>query len=283
MCGITAFFCRESVPDYNLILDPLFRATENRGHDGFGVSWINRKTKEIFTLKSCKRYSDNVDIYKEFLKDLNVGDLVLGISRAAPETESPSETKNSLNVQPIHDKEHDIVLVHNGAVSNKIYTELKDWVNSNSIEVPDTDEIDGPYRYTSNIDSEAILVSYIKHNYNIQHSQEYLSGGFAYLLYDMNKDCLFMVNDFKPIAQGYIRGYGYMLHSELAPINDIISKVTHCDRPGICLWENYYSSYLTGGRIKQVDLDSGFVQNIKYSPRYIVGDRWDSNSSLLKE
>jgi 7-cyano-7-deazaguanine synthase in queuosine biosynthesis/predicted glutamine amidotransferase len=273
MCGITAFFARESVPDYKHI-DTLFKGCERRGTDGFGYTLIRKVdgVRKIFqTFRWPGPYSEVANIVKETIDDLGglkIGDVIIGIARAAPETEASVNPKYlNQTVQPIVNEDENICLVHNGAISQRIYQELYDWA-------ADTHE----YNHHSVIDSEAIIASYIKHERNLKDAMEYISGGVAAIMYDEKKDMLYVINDFKPIAHGYVKGLGFFLHSDNDVLGDIIQDITSCTRDGVNLWECYYHHYLSGGRIKQLDLQSGFMQNIKYSPRYVIGKKWDSNN-----
>jgi 7-cyano-7-deazaguanine synthase in queuosine biosynthesis/predicted glutamine amidotransferase len=269
MCGITAVFCRESViaSEY---LDTLFSWTEKRGQDGFGCVLIkkNRGRREIAKVfKSHLPYSKCKNKVLLFLKDeVGIGDLIIAISRAAPETEpatNPEDVERTL--QPIVRKDFGLVVVHNGAVSNMVYQNLKNCQD------------DSTYHFKTDIDSEAIIAAYLIYGRNIKNAFEYLSGGFASIIYDQQKDMLYVINDFKPIAHGYIRGVGFILHSDNDAIGEVIQSITSCPRDGIAMWETWYHHYLGGGRIKEIDLDSGFIRNIKYSPRYIT-QNWDSNN-----
>ena len=267
MCGLAGFFARESVPTYT-VLDSLFSWSEKRGVDGFGLYINNRDGTDPTVIRRTGRYSDpeNKELVQRIVsKTLKIGSLVLAISRAQPETEPA--TKDASRIQPIMGtfKGSRCVVLHNGAVSNKIYNELKGWVLENN------------YSYTSNIDSEAILVSYYKYNKNIKDTMEFLSGGFAAIMYDEKKDMLYVINDFKPIAHGYVRGLGFFLASDNDCLSEIIYNYTGMNRDGVFLWESHYHHYLSGNAIREIDLQSGFMRKIKYSPRYIIGTRWDSN------
>lgn len=276
MCGITAFFCRESSIDYKH-LDTLFSWTEKRGQDGFGYVLIKKDPEDgrrkIFSVfKNHLKYSECKKLVKQALIDVdggvNIGDLIIAISRAAPETEGKTDQTNlAETMQPIVRKDHGLALVHNGAVSNKVYKFLKD-MN------PDT------YKFETTIDSEAILSAYVSKNRNMKDAFEILSGGFATIIYDEHKDMLYVVNDFKPIAHGYVRGVGFFLHSDNDALGEVIQNITSCTRDGVAMWETFYHHYLSGGRIKEIDLDSGFMRNIKYSPRFIT-QQWDSNFGII--
>lgn len=260
MCGITGYFARESSPDAEM-LHTLFQWGEKRGTDGFGLVLVKRSRHAMAWKKWTETYTECQFDVMEFLAkhQIKVGDLILAISRAAPEQEPPTTTKN---MQPIVAPDNGCVLVHNGSVSNMIYEKIKC--------------LNKDYKWTTQIDSEAIVSAYDHFEYNIKKAMEFISGGVAALMYDETKDCLYVITDFKPIAHGYIRGQGYILASDNDAIGDVIQRLTGCIRDGICLWEDWYHHYLSGGRIKEIDLDSGFVKNIKYSPRFIT-QSWDSN------
>jgi glucosamine 6-phosphate synthetase-like amidotransferase/phosphosugar isomerase protein len=258
MCGIIAFYARESVPDLK-VLDMLFENSENRGTDGFGV-WIGRKDNfKIY--KSVNKYTLVRKEIMQFVKEnLKIGNLLLAISRAAPETESQTTL---VNMQPIINS--DCVLIHNGSVTPHCCKELSD----------------KGFKFNTDIDSEAIIGSYLLHNKNIKNAMEYIAGGIAAVMYDTKQDMLYTVTDFHPLAHGYIRGIGYFLSSDNDAIGQAIKMITGITRDGVNVWENFYHHYLPGNFIRTTDLDSGMQREIRYSPRYIVGDIWDS--SIKKE
>jgi len=271
MCGISGFFARESIPDFKVI-DTLFKGMMNRGNDGFGFYWIHKSKdgrKIELVHKSAKNYTDpeNIDLVKSIYSRMNIGDVLIGIQRAAPETESSTDmNKIQETMQPIWNEENGICVVHNGAVMRKIHQELIDW----SMKTKE-------YKFKTKIDSESILCSYVKHRRNMKNTMEYLSGGFALIMFDEQKDSLIVANDHMQIAHGYIRGIGFFLHSE----NDVIGQVIYDDlgvtRDGVNIWELYYHHPLDGGAIREIDLQSGFMRKTKYTPRYIVGNSFDSS------
>lgn len=265
MCGLVSYFAKESVPPIKYF-DMLFTAAENRGTDGVGVTIVKRPSKEEVSFKNVKYYSECKDEVLAFIEhNLKLHDVLIGLCRAAPEQEPPS---SETNMQPISNL--NCVLVHNGAISQAIYNEIK------------TESEVAGNEYVTEIDSEAIVHAYKLAQWDIQKSMQRISGGVAAIMYDRNKDCLLLCNDFKPTAQAYVKGYGYFLTSETNVLDDIIQDITNCTRNGIALWENFYSHYLTGARIKLLDLDSGFVSNIKYRPRYIT-QHWDSSNPTKGE
>jgi 7-cyano-7-deazaguanine synthase in queuosine biosynthesis len=263
MCGIAMFFARESVPDYD-VLDTLFTWSEKRGIDGFGIVHILRCGNKITTrcLNTDKPYSEYKDEVKKFLSsEIEVGDIIVAISRALPETESPT---SKINKQPIENS--GLVVVHNGAVTKSVDNDLRKWSKEN----PEK------YSYCTSIDSESILASYVKHNSNIKDAMEYISGGFASIMVDLYKKKIYLITDFKPLAHSYIRGVGYFVASDVGCLREVVQKITHSPRDGMNLWEDWYAHYLRGGRIKEIDIDSGMTRTISYNPRYIT-QSWESS------
>ena len=281
MCGIVGMFDRDSSFSIE-VRDKMARDSELRGTNGFGVVHIRRSNlnavEKYSIFKSEKSYSqltktedEKYNLWRSILSFSGSivptkGDVTLMISRAAPETECATDADNlDKTLQPIIDKENDLVLVHNGAISNKI-----------------RDQLGKTYNYSTNIDSEAIIASYVKFGRNIKDAMEFICGGVAALLYDGKKDVLYAINDFKPLAVGYMRGDGLLLSSTKQSIDDVIQSKYDVTRNGICCWESFYSNYLPGGFIHEIDLQSGIISDIKYSPRYMT-NVWDSNEELLKQ
>jgi 7-cyano-7-deazaguanine synthase in queuosine biosynthesis/predicted glutamine amidotransferase len=248
-------YCRESKIDFKYV-DMLLSYAEKRGQDGTGI-YINprKKDKPAQVFKSIKKYSDCKEEVKEFVeKYFSLGGLLIGVQRAAPETEPHSTIKN---LQPIYN--NNVCVVHNGSVSNRIHRELQEWAKNSS-----------EYTFLGDNDSESILAEYIRCGRNLKDAMEKLSGGFSVILYDELKDMLFTAQDFKILAHGYLRGYGFFLHSDNDAIGEVITDITQCERDGICMFEDFYHHSLSGERIKQIDLTSGFMHNIKFNPRYIT-------------
>lgn len=261
MCGISMFFARESIPDITL-LDILFKWGEKRGNDGFGLCHITPNGSKL-VYKTDETYSKHNYNVKDFLlsNGLGVGDIIIAISRAQPETEAPTTLDN---IQPIIN--NNIVLVHNGAVCNYISNKLKEKCKT-------TDQ----YKFETFIDSEAIIASYILHGRNIKNALEYISGGVACILLDMGKKKIYLATDFKPIAHCYIRGIGYFVASDNDCLREIVQKITGAPRDGMNVWEDWYAHYIRGNSIKEIDIDSGMTRSIKYKPRYITQD-WDTKN-----
>lgn len=281
MCGIAGMFARGS-SFRAAVADKIARDTELRGQNGFGIVHILRNRPTVIdkynVFKSEKPYSeltknsdDKWNLWRQMFsfKDGslidNKGNLTLMISRAAPETECATDpNKLEQTLQPIINREEDIVLIHNGAISNKIHNQLAKH-----------------YEYQTEIDSEAIIAAYVTFGRNIKDAMEFICGGVAALMYDGKKDVLYAINDFKPLAVGYLRGDGLILSSTKETIDKVIEDKYDVKRNGICCWESFYSNYLPGGFIHEIDLQSGIISDIEYSPRYMT-NVWDSNKKLLE-
>ena len=213
MCGIAGYWARESSLDFEH-LNTLFVGTEKRGQDGFGICFYTKDNKYLI-FKSDKNYSQTNNI-REILKQRYDLPIVMGISRATPETEVP--TSGITNQQPI--QEDDFVICHNGSVSDSLCDELRK-----------------EYSFNTKIDSEAILHAYKKFNYNMKRTMEYLQGAFAFSLIDRRKGKLYLVNSYLPLSHMYIRGYGYFWHSDLETLEKIRFDITGATRDGMCVWE----------------------------------------------
>lgn len=265
MCGISCFFARESTPSEKTI-DTLLKWGEKRGTDGFGAIIYKRDKQKCESIYSLETYSNIKDsVIKQIREKMEIGDILIAISRAAPETEC-STTLN--DIQPITNS--NCVLAHNGAISNSVLKKLK----------KDTESI---FTFRTDIDSEGILASYIKNGRNIKDAMEEISGGVAAVLLDQIKDRLYIISDFKPVAHSYIKDLGYFVSSDNDCLREIVENQKGASRCGMCLWEDYYYHWLSGQHIYSIDLDSGFQTKINYSPRYIISDKWDSNFSKLDE
>ena len=185
----------------------------------------------------------------------------MGNHRAAPETEPNVNDLVDIGsvVQPIINK--DIILIHNGSVSNKIYNDLFERYGKDK---------------TSDLDSEAIIWAYLDNNRNMQQTMKYLSGGFAFLMVDMTKNKLYAVCTHNPLYCGYVRGYGMFWSSIEEAIWSTISllKGTKIDRHNMSVFEDYYCRMVPHDTIEEIDLDTGLINEFKFEPRYITPN-WD--------
>ncbi|RKX65187.1 MAG: hypothetical protein DRP42_05165, partial [Tenericutes bacterium] len=209
MCGIFAFWARESVPSEEVFYW-LIKEAEKRGQDGTSFAII--RDGEVILTSKFGSVATCVREIKEFMK---VEDILLLSCRATPETEKET---NSDMLQPV--KGDKAILIHNGGVTE-------------SVRVKD-------YDYKTEIDSEIILAAYEKHNYNMKQTMEYLSGSFAFVMLDVLKKKLYSVCSFNPLAHMYVKGVGYFLHSNNDALGKALQLMTGCSKDGMNVWENWY-------------------------------------------
>ncbi len=253
MCGILSFFARESVPDIH-IFHELFLGAEERGKDGVGIVIIkrNKNFRIEYFVRFTESYSKISGEVLQYIKStFKIGDILLGICRATPETEE--QTKTTKNLQPI--EKDGCILVHNGSVTDSIREQFKD-------------------KAITPIDSEAIIDMYIKHNRNMKAAMEELSGSFAFIMVDTKKDMLYAVTSFNPLAHMYVRGVGYFLHSSNDTLGKALYKINGQSSDGVNLWESWYHHDLDGYTIIETDLQSGFQNKTSYIPRFLH-PTWD--------
>ncbi len=267
-------FLRESVPDYS-IFDTMFKWNEKRGLDGFGILKIFGRHQHL----GCSQYIEPLQPYthgcyesvKSWMSSpqLQIGDIVLSIARAAPETESLSSPDN---MQPIAngDENGTCYLIHNGAVSNKIDEHLRTSDNSSK------------FKYSTNIDSESIIAAYLRYQRNMKNTMEYLSGGYSFIMVDSFTKQIHLVNDFKPLAISYIKGVGFFAASDNNCLRELVQQVTDCPRDGMNIWEYYYAHNQGGYTIRTIDIESGFERTQKFRPRFITSN-WDSSTKAINK
>ena len=250
MCGIVAYWAKEAVltrREYNV----LFEGAALRGNDGVGVAiiypdGINSITKNIGPYEQVRE--EILDVVCERMK---VGCLLLASFRATPETEPVT---NYDMIQPIsRDK---LFLVHNGGVTDSVKNDVS-------------------FEYLTPLDSEAIIAYYLANNRNMVSCMEDLSGSFAFVMLDKEKDKLFAVTSFLPLAHSYVRGYGYFLHSDNECLGKVLYYLVQSSRDGISVWESWYHHDLEGYTIYETDLQSGFQSKRTFNPRFLH-PKWDA-------
>ena len=261
MCGITAAWFRESVPNPVDLLE-FWKRAEDRGSDGFGLTRFLPHGNSTYKYPGTPDYSLMLDdIRLRGQSNFQIGEVIITNHRAAPETESEvSADEIYKTLQPI--VRDDVGLVHNGAVSNFIVRELKE-----------------KYEFETYIDSEAIICAYLEKQKNIQETLEYLSGGFACVMVDQVMKRMYLFCSHNPLYVGYVRGVGLFAHSFEDAIWKMISRIKGTNNinlksNGECVWEDYYVHQVPGNTIISIDLDSGMMRNIKFTPRY-VHPKWD--------
>lgn len=247
MCGLSGYFCRES-GEKSEILKGLFDEAAKRGSDGFGYFKYNIETENY-------EYSHNTTLDFDIENiQLNKGDILISNHRAAPETEcSVKEHEREKTLQPIFNEEANVVIVHNGSVSETIVNEFSD-------------------KMKTNIDSEAIIHAYVKFGRNMKQTMEYLVGGFAFLLLDMDKKKLYAVCSHNPLYNGYVRGHGLFFSSTLEGVFDTVSYLKNhpVNMNLMAVWEDYYANQMPEYNIVEIDLLSGMCNDYSFEPRYVT-------------
>jgi len=243
MCGIFLCHLNESVIDINA-LDILFKSALERGKDGYGLVII-RDGIIAHSIKSRGTYhKDDIKI----LSDLKLGDIVIGITRNAPETEVMSDQIDDNHLQPI--TVDNITYAHNGSITDIYVEQYKD-------------------KMTTKIDSEVIGLSYIEHGRNMRLALESLSGGWSIVGYDALREQIIIVTSFLPLYQCYIKGIGYFVHSLKSGLIELLryyNRPTHYTR----VWENFYCDEIPPYTIIEIDKDSGLVSQHEYKFNFLV-------------
>ncbi|WP_287908141.1 hypothetical protein, partial [Thermofilum sp.] len=96
--------------------------------------------------------------------------------------------------------------MHNGSVSERFVKEVED--------------VGRLYR----VDSEAILNGYIK--YGMPELMERIEAGMAFILVDTNWRRVYYGLNFRPLARAYVKGYGFILHSDIEAVWQAVQELT---------------------------------------------------------
>ncbi len=253
MSGIGGFFSREEGVDIN-ILNLIFQEGSRRGVDGGG--WVLLNDGKYINHKKYENVAFS-DISTD-IKETKIKDLILFFNRASAETDAEiSENQLEESMQPLILKNDGLYLVNSGTVSNFIVNELQK-----------------EFDFISNIDSEAILRAYLKFNRDMKKTMEYLSGGFAFLMFDSIKKKLYAVCSHSPLYTGYVRGKGLFYSSTSNGVFSVISKLKNIEikKNTINLWEDYYAHRISEYTIQEIDIDSGMVNEYSFEPRYVTNN-----------
>jgi len=119
------------------------------------------------------------------------------------------------------------------------------------------------------LDSEVIGIVYSSYGRNMKIALENISGGWSLIGLDKLKRQLVVATSFLPLAQGYIKGYGYVVHSSINGIRRLLARLgypTHYTR----IWENFYCDELPPYTIFAIDIDSGLVVTSEYKFNFLV-------------
>lgn len=255
MCSIIGLL-PETTPSPEAI-EKMLKWGEKRGTDAFGCS-IHDHNGDLVYLYKQAGIPNAPEIASSISTELRPGSVLLASYRAAPETEVVSSYWDC--IQPVMSNViSNLSIVHNGAVSNKVYKDLKNIMENTDI------------KPSSKLDTEAIIWAYYVHGCNMKKTMEYLSGGFAFLMVDFKLQKLYAVCTHNPLYCGYVKGFGVFFASMEEAIYDVIScvKGTQISRQNIARWEDFYAREIPENTITEFDLDSAMINEVKFTPRYI--------------
>jgi 7-cyano-7-deazaguanine synthase in queuosine biosynthesis/predicted glutamine amidotransferase len=266
MCGIALYWGRESEIPASTYMT-MIEWAEKRGQDGMGIAVFDTKTKGWEQHKQTTPASKERGDLWDFIASKTGYNKITFIScRATPETEK--QTKFVDMLQPIINHEEEIILIHNGSVTDSTLNTLKNHQDD--------------YKFQTEIDSEGIIAAYCFADRNMQTAMEFVSGAFAFCLLDYRKMMLYVVSSFNPLAHMYIRGHGYFVHSDKDCLSSILEYATGVSKDGMNVWESWYHHYIDGYTILETDLQSGFQFKQKFKPRFLH-PKWKSFTPIPKK
>ena len=257
MCGIVVYWAKESVLEKQQYYD-LFKAAALRGSDGFnlaifdaggGGAWFGGSRTDMNRVnKFDKEHTAAAIDFAE--RRMKVGSVLMAHFRATPETERQTTFDMLQPIVFTRTDKNPLYLVHNGGVTDSIRGELKTACKTR-------------------IDSEMIMAMYEDCGRNMKTTMEKLSGSFAFAMLDTEKNVLYAVTSFNPLAHMYVRGYGYFLHSSNDALAETLYSLTGQKQDGVNVWESWYHHYIDGYTIIKTDLESGFQFKTQYRPRFL--------------
>lgn len=200
MCGIGAIHFKATRPLQHAV--DLICLSESRGQDSLGVAIIHGSGK----VSEFRAYNTPTKLRQQifdFIANSMLGDTVIWCCRAQPVTERQNVT------QPVIAR--DFVAVHNGVVANDYDLEREYSIKN-----------------TSGIDSE-IPLHLIRQFESIERAFEECSGGFAYIIQDLNKlDELICLRDFKTLSCAFSVGNFYCV-SEKGWLKQVLTEFVDID------------------------------------------------------
>lgn len=243
MSGIAAFFARESVPDFESIIEPMINAyldfSINQHIDAVVVDRSDRKQGELpivhdfdGTYKEIEEDDAKFNSLKTFYKDyMKIGNLMFfSVGHSCVRW----------------DKDKRLVLANNSSNKRTFYKRL------------DTSE------YLSKL--------YIDNQRDMKRTLEDCDQCDINLLAcDIQKENLMSANDGHAgiqMCHAYIKGIGFMLHQNMVCLRNIIHHFTDCSQDAVNLWETWYGHPLEGEVIRETDLESGSMRKIKFNPKF---------------
>ena len=195
MCGITIFLSKN---DNNIVTDIIksLYQIQNRGYDSVGISLkLKPNNWEIYKYASLNNI-DSLDKLSGVVKDMS-STMAIGHTRWATHG-----GKTDINSHPHRSMNGDIILVHNGIISN--FQELKTFLEREQ------------YKFCSETDTEVIanLIEYylsvnLKNSKNsildaIRLATERMCGTWALgIIYTKNPDNIYVTRHGSPLLLGY--------------------------------------------------------------------------------
>lgn len=248
MCGIGAFFARESVPDFKSIMKPMCNAYldyNNRRHiDSIIIRPVrpddigNKNIKPSIIEWDCDHniqteiegnYWESFEMF--FSDNMKVGDLLIF----------------GIGTEVRYFKDEQIVIANN---SSNVRTFKDPKVNT----------------------LEYLVELYKKNQRDMKRTLEACDQCDINLLAsDIKKMNLMSANDGHAgiqMCHAYIKGIGFMLHQNMVCLRNIIHDFTDCSQDAVNLWETWYGHPLEGEVIRETDLESGSMRKIKFNPKW---------------
>ena len=174
MCGIIGLFKYKQITDVEetiQVISKMLVECETRGTDATGIAIINSDTNKIEVYKKPLRARDFVktDEWKEVIRDFGTFNIILGHTRNA----THGDPENPENNHPFFNKKENVVMIHNGIISNhrELYEKHK-------------------MKQVGECDSSIILDLFCKTK-NINEPIKQIRGGMAFTLYHDEKLYLF--------------------------------------------------------------------------------------------
>lgn len=240
MAGIAAFFARESIPDFDVIMKPMIDSYITHDTCNFDAMIVDPENPENVQSYDCQdirsicknRYEEIRNFYDD---KMEVGSLLMfGI-----DTEIAYDGDCECG---------DFVAVLNHS-SNKYA-----------------------------IGDQILTAQYIAKNYNRKFHknmkktlEDNCETDINMLAFDSAKKFLMSANDGHQglqMCHAYVKGYGFMLHENMVCLRNIIHTITACSEDACNMWETWYGHPLESEVIRESDLISGNMRKIKFNPKY---------------
>lgn len=261
MCGITLLISKKNKNIIKELLSSL-NNIQNRGYDSIGVCYNDiSNNKSIITKFSNKLDKDCFDILNESLKEIHSSS-AFGHTRWATHG-----AKNDNNSHPHKSMYENIILVHNGIITN--YLELKDFLIQNN------------FKFNTDTDTEVIanLIEYyiLYMNYNIEEAIKKilitLEGTWALvILYTHDLNTYYITRKGSPLLIGESENY-IITSSEINGFAGLI----------------YNYSVLNNNDIVKINkngfqhINSNMEYEIKYVPKEYFLEKKNYDHWMLKE